>query len=216
MEETNKENYSEGEISSEGKRKENERKEQIIRSFKREFLGGRYEDACISKIGKNLDLECQKVLHKWTKKPDSFFVFLGNAGIGKTYVVAALIDWAFRSFNTRRFYHERDIQSECREIATGNSHIKGDWIEHLKHKVDDQLIMMDDVGSQDVTPFREDVLLNFVDFRYKDRLPTIIVSNLSKKDFQELYHRRVASRLFATENTVIEIMDGKDLREQGY
>jgi len=44
-------------------------------------------------------------------------------------------------------------------------------------------------------------------------LPTIITSNYSIEEFKEIYHKRVASRLFSKENTVIEILDGEDFRQ---
>jgi len=209
------EQFTKAEISEQIKKRRRQEFEEKIRAFKRQFLGSRYENACISKIGKNLNEECQIALKKYMEKKKNFLLFLGNAGIGKTYITAALVDWGFRCFDSRRFFHERDLQSEVRS-AMFESENKGDYFNHLKRLIDNDLLLLDDVGSHHISEFREELFSDVVDIRYKDELPTIIISNFSKKDFHEQYHPRICSRLFASENTVIEIMDGEDLRQMGY
>lgn len=92
---------------------------------------------------------------------------------------------------------------------------RGDYLESLKWLIDDQLLILDDVGSTGVREWREEVLFDLIDSRYNSMLPTVITSNFTKADFKKLYHPRVCDRLFASENTIIEITDVQSLREQG-
>jgi DNA replication protein DnaC len=93
---------------------------------------------------------------------------------------------------------------------------KGDYLEALKLLIDDEFIILDDVGSTGLNQWREEVLFDAVDERYNTMMPTLITSNFSVAEFKKLYHPRICSRLFATENTIIEILDGVDLRTQGH
>jgi hypothetical protein len=43
-------------------------------------------------------------------------------------------------------------------------------------------------------------------------LPTVLTSNYSSNEVAKLFHGRVHSRMFAKENTIIEIHDGVDNR----
>ncbi len=90
--------------------------------------------------------------------------------------------------------------------------------------IDDELVILDDVGSG-INPekvsyrdleFRREVFFSFLDYRYNAQLPTIITSNFTQKDFNEVYSERICSRLFSSENTIISIFgEGLDKRKKG-
>lgn len=92
---------------------------------------------------------------------------------------------------------------------------KGDYLRHLALLIDDPLIMIDDIGSQGVNEWRAEVMFDAIDNRYNTMLPTILTSNFTKKQFQEKYHPRFVSRVFAKENIIIEIYDAIDKRSEG-
>lgn len=92
---------------------------------------------------------------------------------------------------------------------------KGDYLESLKWLTDDELVILDDVGSTGLRDWREEILFEFIDSRYNSMQPTIITSNFSMKEFKSLYQGRIYDRLSASENTIIEIHDSPSLRGQG-
>lgn len=139
-------------------------------------------------------------------------ILCGCPGRGKTHFCSALTHWALNSFASFRYFHEKTLLEKIRE---GMDKYQGDYITNLKYLVDDPLLILDDVGSQGVNEWREEIFFNVLDQRYCSELPTVITSNFSKHDFQTNYHERVASRLFATENTIIELTENVDLRLQG-
>jgi len=139
-------------------------------------------------------------------------IYCGSPGIGKTYFCAALTEWAFRTFDTFRYWKEADLLKRLRgDMDT----YKGDYLQSLKLLTDDQFVILDDVGSTGIREWREEVLFDLVDSRYNTMLPTVITSNFNQADFRKLYHPRICDRLFATENLIIEINDGTSLRTQG-
>jgi len=192
------------------KQRKHEEIEKKAISIKRQLFGERYANASISQL--TIPIWAQNKLQQFLKSPKNFLVFCGNPGIGKTYFCAALIDWAIKNFNTFRVWKEALLFQKLRASIKDN---QGDYLQILTGFIDDELIILDDVGSQGVNEWREEVIFDALDFRYNQMLPTIITSNFSKKDFQEIYHPRVSSRLFAAENTIIEMHDAPDLRLQG-
>jgi len=91
--------------------------------------------------------------------------------------------------------------------------IRGDYLDVLRYMIDDDFLILDDVGSSTKhTDWREEVLFEILDYRYNNMKPTLITSNFTSEDFKKYYHFRVHSRLFANDNTIIEIPNGVDFR----
>jgi len=143
----------------------------------------------------------------------NFLVITGPAGTSKTYFCSAMIEIIFNKFETFRAFDERDLLRKLRQGMGSSMH--GDYLDHLQQLIDDELIIIDDVGSSGHTEWREEALMEAIDFRYGSTLPTIFTSNLSKKDFYQIYGQRISSRLFAKENTIIDLEGMPDLREKG-
>ncbi len=148
-------------------------------------------------------------------------VFHGSPGIGKTYFCSALIEWAIKYFDTIRFHNEKNLLSALRNhISSGY----GDYGSNLELLVDDDLVILDDVGSG-INPhhisykdleWRREIFFHFLDYRYHSMKPTIITSNFTREEFQSVYSERIVSRLFAKENTIISLFDNElDKRSHG-
>lgn len=147
-------------------------------------------------------------------------MFHGCPGIGKTYFCASLVEWIMTHYNTYRAWREEDLLRRLRQIIQDDG---GDYALALEYLIDDEFIILDDVGSS-IDPkkdnkksfeWREEILFNFVDYRYRHQKPTVITSNFSTKDFKKLFADRITSRLFASENTQVEIFDAPDKRSLG-
>jgi DNA replication protein DnaC len=113
----------------------------------------------------------------------------------------------FRSF---RYWSEKELLSRIRQSISEDS--KGDYAKHLSYLIDDELVIIDDIGSTGTSDFRKEILFDILDFRYNSMLPTVLTSNYSSNEVAKLFHGRVHSRMFAKENTIIEIHDGVDNR----
>jgi DNA replication protein DnaC len=145
------------------------------------------------------------------KKKRNFLVYLGNAGLGKTYFSAAMIEPALTDFQTFRYWKEATL---LKRIRSSMDDIKGDYLDTLKFMLDDHLIFLDDMGSTGLNDWRKEVFFEAIDLRYNSTLPTIITSNFTRQEIEENYHPRVASRLFDKDNIIIEIHDGPDYRKE--
>lgn len=157
---------------------------------------------------------------KWLEKPKNFLVYIGMSGYGKTYFCAAITEWMFRRFNTFRYFKEEDILERLRSNISEN---KGDWAKELTYMMDDELTIVDDIGS-DIDPkhgviksieWRSKVLFEILDLRYNTMQPTILTSNLTENQIRTLFSDRACSRMFASENTIIDVSNGEDKRQRG-
>ena len=187
--------------------------EESVRKYKKNNMGSRYEHAELSKI--NFPGQDQLNIKKFMDNPKNFLIFLGSAGMGKTYFCAAMVEWAFKMFGQAefRYFHEKDLLYRLRNSIGQSS---GDYIEVLKHLIDSKFLIIDDIGSQKKSDWTEEILFDLIDYRYNSRLPTIFTSNLMVNELNSIYHKRISSRLFATENTIVKFENGKDLRSMGY
>ena len=148
-------------------------------------------------------------------------LYHGSPGIGKTYFCSAIAEWALQNFDSIRYHHEKNLLARLRQGISDGS---GDYERNLGYLIDDELVILDDVGSG-INPnkcnnrdleWRREIFFGFLDYRYNSMKPTIITSNFTQNDFMEIYSGRICSRLFANENTIISVFgDDLDKRQKG-
>ncbi len=180
-----------------------------IEKLQSQLFGARFSGATFAKF--RFPPEIYDQANEWLKVPKKFMVMTGPPGVGKTYFCSALIAVGVR-FPSFRAWNERDL---LQKIRTGIGTQSGDYLQHLQTLVDDQLVIIDDLGASGRNDWREEILIELLDYRYKLDLPTVFTSNLSKDDFYRTYHARVGSRLFATQNVIIDMTGMIDQRRAG-
>lgn len=177
-------------------------------------IGQRYAGASLSRIAFGEGGTDVKVLD-WIKKGKNFLLYFGAPGIGKTYFCSALIPWVHKKFHHYRYWNERDFLGRIREgFGKFDSY---DHIQATKRLIDYDFLIIDDLGSTSVNDWRREIWFEVIDSRYESKLPTVITSNLNRdqiRDPQLGFGSRCASRMFSKENLIIEMHDGKDLRQE--
>lgn len=175
-------------------------------------FGKRYENASLSQL--RFPNEKNELILRWTKKPDEkkgILLILGSPGTGKTYLSAALVNYLQEKNKNFRYYTDSDFIKVLKETMLKGWDTKIE-IERLSDSAD--IFILDDVGSIRLTEWEVEQIHCLIDTRYKNQLPLIIISNFTKKEFEEKFEKRTVSRLFSLENTQIEL-SGPDLRQQG-
>lgn len=179
--------------------------------YQSRLFGKRFRGATLAKS--KIDTRSSGRIAGWLAKPKGFLLIWGPPGIGKTYICSALLESILPRYRSVRAYSERNllrrIRSSFDQVATG------DYLTVLHDLIDDEVIIIDDLGSSGYTEWREEILFEAVDFRYENTAPTVITTNLSPSEISSTYGRRIYSRLFAKENTIIDLSGLDDLREEG-
>ena len=129
-------------------------------------------------------------------------IFLGNAGSGKTYFCAALMN-ALKEEKKHYFFIREKEFFDGLIYAMQND---GESADYEMQKVSEMpFLVIDDVGASKDSEFRQESIFDLIDRRWVSRLPTVITSNLFLKDFNSRYHPRLTSRLTDCRNTIIEL-----------
>jgi DNA replication protein DnaC len=164
-----------------------------------------YRDAHMSKIIQNE--EVMNKLMKWFENPEYIFYFTGKIGTGKTYFVSAIYNRWIEEKKNVRAYTESNFLSHLKTGFKDNI----DSSYEIKRLCDCDIFILDDMGHSRINEWQKDMLFEFIDIRSSMKRPTLITSNLSKKDISSAFDDRLASRLYASRNTIV-YSDGEDRR----
>lgn len=171
----------------------------------------RFKDAHFSKL--ELPEDVMEKINNYVKKPRGMLLFLGNPGIGKTYMCYCYINYLYEQKKMFRFYNERNFFSALKD------EIKKDWdpIHLVKRICDTEFVFFNDLCSgrpEDLTDWQKEQIFNFIDERYENKKPTIITSNHFTSSLKKMFPERVVSRLSDRTNTIIELIS-EDKRTLG-
>jgi len=113
-------------------------------------------------------------------------------------------------FNCYRFWTEREFI----ERIKGSWELKGDEHTAVKLASDADILFFDDLGStgEGTSDWKEKIIYEFSDIRSGDGLPTIVTTNLTKEEVSKAYGARVADRIFAKRNIIIDTHDQESRR----
>lgn len=163
----------------------------------------RFRNAHLSRL--ELPDDVINKINGWVKNPKNFLIFLGNAGIGKTYTCYAIANYLMEKKKYFRLLNERDFFGHIREIFQRPG---WDSTSEIRRICETEYFMLNDLGSgrpDEITDWQKEQIFNLIDERYESMLPTIITSNHFIADLKNIYHERVISRLTDKENTLIEL-----------
>lgn len=197
--------------SSNGGKMSNEPKDKVpdwVYQFQAKRIGQRFAGATLATT--RLDHGDAERVAKWAVKKTGMLLMMGKPGCGKTYVCSALVSWMYGKVADMYYFRESDFFSRLRASMDQ----QGDWNQELIFQCDHDFLLFDDIGSagQGQTGWRQDVFLEIVNKRYESCKPTVFSTNYNEKEIMEKLGQRTYSRLFAKENTVIDMFGYPDLR----
>lgn len=166
----------------------------------------------------------QHQVNNWLNSPKHFLILHSKVGVGKTHICAAITNKLHDEGKYCFYAHESEwigrLNREKENLSSVN--------EYLKLFCENEFLIWDDFGSSisgsknnydDAE--KKGYLEAFVDYRYTSGLPTIITTNYSLKDIDEVLNPhngfpfvgRTSSRLGDHRNLFITI-DGQDKRKE--
>ncbi|MCX8061511.1 MAG: ATP-binding protein [Anaerolineales bacterium] len=112
----------------------------------------------------------------------------GGYGCGKTHLAAAIANMAVQLHVPTLFLTVPDLLDSLRStISDGESSFE----EHFNEIRTIRLLILDDFGTQNATPWAQEKLFQIINYRYINRLPTVITTNLRLDQIEG----RIRSRL---------------------
>lgn len=152
--------------------------------------------------------EAFDVAYAFALDPQGWLFLHGGCGVGKTHLAVA-VALAQRELSNVIFAVVPDLLDHLRATFDPANGIAYD--ERFTTIKGIPLLVLDDLGTENTTPWAREKLYQIFNHRYNERLPTIVTSN---RDHQEL-DERIVSRLLDRHLTRDVQIDAEDYRRRG-
>ncbi len=135
-----------------------------------------------------------------------WLLLYGPKGTGKTHLAAAIGNARLTRAEPAIFMVVPDLLDHLRAAYSPTSDITyDDLFESLRNT---PLLILDDLGTQNSSPWAQEKLYQLINHRYNRRLPTVVTANSDKGDIEPRLWSRVADQHLAARCEVIS----KDMR----
>ena len=144
---------------------------------------------------------------EYARRPQGWLILFGNYGVGKTHLAAAIANEALRRHYRVLFAIVPDLLDHLRSTFGPSSEVQYD--ERFETIRDVPLLVLDDLGTENTTPWAREKLFQIINHRYNFALPTVITSNRKPEDIDPRIFSRMSDRTLCEEHIII---DGADYR----
>lgn len=126
---------------------------------------------------------------KFAEEPREWLLLQGSYGCGKTHLAAAIANACLERGVPVRFVNVPDLLDYLR--GAYNPSVEETYDARFSEVRDAPILILDDLGTQNATPWAEEKLYQILNTRYMAKLPTVITTNLDLDDLDP----RLRSRL---------------------
>jgi DNA replication protein DnaC len=119
---------------------------------------------------------------------DSWLLLQGDYGCGKTHLAAAIANFAVSMGVPTLFITVPDLLDALRFAYQDPESTFEQRFDEIRQA---PLLVLDDFGTQNATPWAQEKLFQIVNYRYINRLPLVVTTNMAEADIDE----RILSRL---------------------
>ncbi len=143
------------------------------------------------------------LIKAWQEQDDFGFLLTGPAGSGKSHLAFCLLNRVlskklnptitlenvdfFQRANFPAYYSASELLAK----------IKKSDFDFPFDLLNNDLVILDDIGAENITEWSREIFFRFFEHRLNKRLPTIVTTNLSLNELKDRLHERVLSRILA-------------------
>ena len=132
----------------------------------------------------------------WAENPEGWLVFIGKPGCGKTHLASAICNYLIENNKIVCFAGVPDLLDELRASYSEKNDNNFDNV--FKKIMNANLLVLDDLGAHQISPWVEEKLYQLFNFRYIRKLPTIITRNSDNVDLDIRIKSRLSDLKLAT------------------
>jgi DNA replication protein DnaC len=130
-----------------------------------------------------------KAAHSFAEKPKGWLILMGGYGSGKTHLAASIANYRAGLGDPPLFVMVPDLLDHLRATFSPNSNVAFDRrFDEIRMA---PLLVLDDLGTQSMTPWVKEKLYQLFNYRYNAELPTVITTSDSLDEMDP----RIRSRL---------------------
>jgi DNA replication protein DnaC len=122
---------------------------------------------------------------------EGWLVLQGGLGCGKTHLAAAIANFAVSIGVPSLFITVPDLLDSLRFTFNDPAASFEERFEQIRSA---PLLVMDDFGTQKTSTWAQEKLFQIINYRYINRLPLVLTTNLSDEDFEERIRSRLQDR----------------------
>lgn len=142
----------------------------------------------------------RRFVNGWEKAKEGGYglLFFGSCGTGKTHLACAAIQEILDTYQnpepiSMKYTRTMDLIREYRETwSDKEGRSESDVIQYYSSL---DLLVLDEVGVQSGSSNEQQILFSILDRRVTNSKPTILISNLNRKDIQTLLGERLFDRI---------------------
>ncbi len=117
------------------------------------------------------------VRENWVYEKYILYIY-GKTGVGKTYLSIAFLNYLLKEKGISGYFISfREFVEELKNRLLDKDEFKA-YFQNIKTK---SILVLDDVGAERDTEFVRNVLFEILDYRYNNKLLTLITTNLSPR-----------------------------------
>ena len=142
-------------------------------------LPKRFWDADIRRIRFNVNQETLHAIYAYLRDFKSFYrdgiglLFIGEPGVGKTYIVSAILKYLYLRYRVRGFFTDtKELSIKLREQFEN-----GKPAQLLEALARVPVLVLDDLGNEVLTDWYRDILVGLISRRYNDKRVTFVTTN---------------------------------------
>ena len=144
---------------------------------------------------------CVTTARRFAEEPYGWLVIAGASGSGKTHIAAAVANRSVALGRPALFTVVPDLLDHLRSAYKPDNDIGYDAL--FTQVRDAPLLVLDDLGTQNATPWAEEKLFQLLNHRFNARTPTVITTGVRLHDLNERIRTRLTdpavARLFFLE-----------------
>ncbi len=190
------------------RREEDKKRIEKINDTKECGLGKRFKSKTFANFDESKNPKEYKICLEYARNiedrlRDGRGLFLsGNVGVGKTHLIAAIVDLTARLM-------EREIVKQHSKIIVYTTAVdllaelkksyKREGTEDIvKYYEEAELLIIDDLGVEKGSDWVNEIFFRIIDHRYTEMKPTIFATNLRDDEIKAKLGERIMSRIYET------------------
>jgi DNA replication protein DnaC len=158
---------------------------------------------------------CHDAALAFAESRDGWLVFHGSYGNGKSHLCAAVANRLREHGKACIFVSMPDLTKSLKDLMDDDfaRSVNQTYGQRLSKYQTAPVLILDDIHAEKVSDWSEGVLFEIVDYRYRNRLPTVFATNLDPLDKGE-FDPRIISRWSDVELSIIIANNAPDYRQR--